>query len=86
MEIYFVKYRKIVLIASVYMFLYFFYEMYKGVAGINSGSKGEGTGTIINSCISLFVAIYFLVMVRKANKKIKEESTVAGDSNNAAGV
>jgi hypothetical protein len=66
------------LFGSVFMFLYFFYEVYKGIEIINIGGKGEGVGTLIDACISLFVSIYFFINVRKANRAFKEENTAAG--------
>jgi len=77
MEVFFIRYRKILLVASVFMFLYFFYEMYKGINSISLGKRGEGIGTIIDAGISLFVSIYFFVNIRKANLVIKQENAPA---------
>jgi len=81
MDVFFIKYRKILLAASVFMFFYFFYEMYNGIESINSSDTGKGIGTLIDACISLFCSIYFFTNVRKANKKFKEEN-LARDQNN----
>lgn len=51
--------------------------MYKGIESINSSKKGEGIGTLIDACISLFVSIYFFINVRKASRTLKEANTVA---------
>jgi len=77
MEVFFIKYRKMLLFASVFMLLYFFYEVYKGIEIISIGGKGEGIGTIVNACISLFVSVYFFLNVRKANRAFKEENAAA---------
>ena len=74
MEVFFIRYRKSLLFGSVFMLLYFFYEMYKGIIGINSGKTGEGVGTLIDAFISLFVSVYFFINVRKANRTAKEEN------------
>ena len=86
MEVFFIKYRTILLFASVFMFLYFFYEVYNGITSINSNKRGEGIGTLVDACISLFVAVYFFINVRKANKKLKEENAVteAGPGNSTS--
>jgi hypothetical protein len=76
MEVFFIKYRKILLFASVFMFLYFFYEIYDGIQNINLNNKSAGIGTLIDACISLFVAVYFFINVRKANKTFNEENAV----------
>jgi hypothetical protein len=81
MEVFFYKYRKILLAASVFSFLYFFYEVYKGIESINSSNKGEGIGTLVDACISLFVAVYFFVNVRKANRAFQKESAAAETNN-----
>jgi len=86
MEVFFIKYRKILLAASVFMFFCFFYEMYDGIESFtssgtgNTGKVGEGIGTLINAGISLFCSIYFFTNVRKANEKFKEEN-LARDQN-----
>lgn len=77
MSTFFVKYRKISLAASIYMFLYFLYEVYDGIESITSTDKtykAEGIGTLINACFSLFVASVIFIYVRKANKLVKEEN------------
>lgn len=77
MPSFFVKYRKISLAASIYMFLYFLYEVYDGIESITSTDKtykAEGIGTLINACFCLFVAAAIFISVRKANKKVKEEN------------
>lgn len=70
MGVFFVKYRTILLVASVFMFLYFLFEVYKGIENINSGHKGEGMGTLVNAPICLFVAVYLFINVRKANRAV----------------
>ena len=77
MEVFFIKYRKMLLFGGVFMLLYFFYEMYKGIECINSSNTGQGVGTLVNACISLFVSVYFFINVRKANKAFKDENTAA---------
>lgn len=77
MEVFFIKYRKLLLFASVFMFLYFFYEIYRGVMNINSGEPGRGIGTLIDAGISLFLSVYFFINVRKANRTLKEEKAAA---------
>ncbi len=61
------------LFGSVFMLFYFFYEVYRGTEIIKTGGKGEGIGTFIDACISLFVSVYFFINVRKANRAIKKE-------------
>jgi len=73
MELFFIKYRKILLAASIFMFLYFSYDVFRGVTFISDGLSGRGIGALVNACVSLFVSIYFFVNVLKANKKYKEE-------------
>lgn len=73
MEVFFIKYRKMLLFGSVFMFLYFSYEVYRAIGIISSGGKGQGIGALIDACITLFVSIYFFVNVRKANRAFKEE-------------
>ncbi len=77
MEVFFIKYRKILLFGSVFMLLYFFYEIYRGIVSINSGKTGGGIGTLIDAGISLFISIYFFINVRKANRTLKEEKAAA---------
>jgi hypothetical protein len=77
MEVFFYKYRKILIAASVFSFLYFFYELYMGIESINSNNTGKGTGTLIDACISLFLAVYFFVNVRKVKRDFKAESAAA---------
>ncbi|SHN01435.1 hypothetical protein [Mucilaginibacter sp. OK098] len=77
MEVFFIKYRKMLLFGSVFMLLYFFYEMYKGIESINSSNKGEGIGTLADACIALFVSVYFFINVRKAKRAFKEENAAA---------
>ena len=74
MEVFFIKYRKILLAASVYMLLYFFYEVYRAIGMIDLNRTGEGVGDLVDSGVTLFVAIYFFINVRKANLKVKEEN------------
>ena len=82
MDVFFIKYRKMLLFGSYFMFLYFLYEVYKGIEMINSGKAGEGSGTLVDACISLAVSVYFFTNVRKANKAFKEENAAReADSN-----
>jgi hypothetical protein len=76
MEVFFTRYRKILFIASIYMFLYFLYEMYRGVGIIRLSKTGEGIGTLVDAVISLFVAVYFFINVRKANKALNDKSAI----------
>lgn len=62
------------LFASVFMLLYFFYEVFEGIESINSSGTGAGIGTLIDACISLFVSVYFFINVRKANRAFKEKN------------
>ncbi|MDN3580786.1 hypothetical protein [Mucilaginibacter flavus] len=81
MPLFFIKYRKILFAASIYMFLYAFYEIYKGIEGaisVDKAYKAEGVGTFINACLSLFVAVYLFINVRKANKAVKNEHLSGG--------
>jgi len=77
MEGFFYKYRKILFAASVFSFLYFFYEMYNGIKSINSSNTGKGIGTLIDACISLFLSVYFFINVRKAKRAFQEENAAA---------
>lgn len=77
MEVFFIKYRKMLLFGSIFMLFYFLYEMYKGIESINSRSAGQGIGTLVNACISLFVSVYFFINVRKANRAFREENAAA---------
>jgi hypothetical protein len=82
MEVFFIRYRKRLLFGSAFMFLYFFYDLYKGIESINSSNAAEGIGMLIEACLALFVSVYFFINVRKANKQFEEENT-ANSSNNA---
>lgn len=77
MEVFFIKYRKVLLFASIFMLLYFFYEIYCGIESINSSKTGEGIGTLVNACVALFVSVYFFINVRKATRAFKEENAAA---------
>jgi hypothetical protein len=77
MAVFFIRYRKILLLGSGYLFLYFFYEMYRGIESINSNNGGKSIGTLIDACIALFVSAYFFINVRKANRASQEENAAA---------
>jgi hypothetical protein len=64
------------------MFIYFFYEIYKGIEIIRSNQTGGGIGTFVNAAITLFVSIYLFINVRKANKQFKEETAAREFNNN----
>ena len=76
MEVFFIRYRKMLLSGSAFMLLYFFYEMYRGIERISS--TGEGIGILIDAGIALFVSIYFFINVRKANKVFNSKNTASG--------
>jgi hypothetical protein len=73
MEAFYIKYRKLLTIAVILCFLYFPFELYRGVEIVASGKTGEGLGAILNACVILFSGIYFLIQVRKVSKGRSEE-------------
>ncbi|MCR8561354.1 hypothetical protein KXD93_27120 [Mucilaginibacter sp. BJC16-A38] len=77
MEVFFIRYRKILLFGSAFMLLYFFYEMYKGIASISSSNTAGGIGTLVDAGISLFLSIYFFVNVRKAKSAVNKENAAS---------
>ncbi|HVW98205.1 MAG TPA: hypothetical protein VHA56_19710 [Mucilaginibacter sp.] len=85
MDVFFFKYRKMLLFASTFMFFYFLYEVYEGIEMIGAGATGQGVGTLINACITLFVSVYFFINIRKAKRASKEENASAdANGNNGA--
>jgi hypothetical protein len=70
----FTKYRKLFIFASIYLFLYSFYEIYRGIEIYSANTKGQATGIIIDACISLFLAVFVIIKIRLANKKLKAEN------------
>ena len=62
------------LFGSAFTLLYFVYEIYEGIEIINSGRKGEGVGTFVDAGIFLFVSVYLIINVRKANTAVKKEN------------
>jgi hypothetical protein len=73
METFFIKYRKLLVIAVILCFLCFPFELYRGVEILTTGRTGEGLGAIINACVLFFVAIYVLFKVRKGNENRNED-------------
>jgi hypothetical protein len=82
MEVYFIRYRKLLLAGSIFMFFYFFFEIYTGIEIIRSNQTGRGIGTFVDAGITLFVSIYLFINVRKANKQFKEETAAREFNNN----
>ena len=62
------------LFGSAFMLLNFFYQIYKALNFVSSGSTAQGIGTFVDAGISIFVSIYFFINVRSANKKFDEEN------------
>lgn len=69
MEVFFVKYRVLVIVLSVITLIYFPVELYNAIEYFSTNKIGAGVGTLINSAITLFVAVYLIINVRRANKK-----------------
>ena len=69
MEVFFVKYRVLIIVLSVIVLLYFPVELYNAIECFDSNKTGQGVGTLINAAITLFVAVYLIISVRRANKK-----------------
>ncbi len=82
MEVFFIRHRKLLLFGSFVTFLYSFYEMYNGIILVISSHKGEGIGTLVDACISLFVSIYLFINVRKANRTFREENSLETNTDN----
>jgi hypothetical protein len=64
------------------MLLYFLYEVYMAIETMNSSNIGKSIGTLVDACISLFVAVYLFINVRKANITFREKEATS-ESNNS---
>ena len=82
MEVFFIRYRKMLLFGSIFMFLYFFYEIYRVIESIGSSKISESVGALVDASISLFVSVYFFINVRKANATVREQNAAETNSDN----
>jgi len=73
----FIKYRKLLLFASIYLFFYALYEIYGGIEAISENKNGKGTGIIVDAAIALSASIYIFIMIRRANKNIGAEKPIS---------
>jgi len=70
MESIFMRYRIFFYVLCILLLLYFPHEVYKGITCFTAGKPGQGTGTLLNACITyLFVPIYIPVTIKKLHKK-----------------
>lgn len=76
MEVFFFKYRVLLFILSIIALADFFYESYRAVECLYLHKTGQGFGILIDAFIVLGSVVYILLNIRKANKKLKEESTI----------
>jgi hypothetical protein len=73
MEVFFIKYRKLLIALCVILLVYLPFEVYSGIENFNSGHTGRGIGVLLNAGITfLLVPLYLLVTTGKAYRKFKE--------------
>jgi uncharacterized membrane protein (DUF2068 family) len=81
MEVFFIKYRKLLIVSCIFLLIYLPFEIYRSITTFGSNT-GQAIGILLNAClVFLFVPIYMLIKVHKASREFKEENA-AIDSNN----
>ncbi len=55
MELFFIRYRKLLIVLCVVLLIYLPFEVYSGIENFNSGHTGQGIGVILNAGITFYL-------------------------------